>query len=72
MKHTVNNTEVDIDWERIELVERHDSGCTEWNMSGVDKDGKYYIGSGTYQDDELIEVTDVEPSYVIDWFTKSK
>lgn len=64
MKHTVNGIEVEISWEKIELVERHDSGCTEWNMSGVDKDENYYRGSGTYQDDELIEVDDVESDEV--------
>ena len=60
MKHTVNNTEVEISWTKIEMVERHDSGCTEWNISGVDEHENYYGGSGTYQDDELIEVIDVE------------
>jgi hypothetical protein len=60
MKHTINDTEVDIDWSQYFLEENHGSGCTEWAINGEDENGNKYTAIGSYQDDELIEVTDIE------------
>jgi len=60
MKHTINNIEVDIDWEQMELIENHGSGCKEWAINGEDAEGNKYSAMGTYQDDELEEITDVQ------------
>lgn len=60
MKHTINNTEVEIDWDKIVLVDNHGSGCTQWVVQGVDKEGNEYVGDATYQDNELIEVEEIE------------
>ena len=60
MKHTINDKQVEIDWEQSDLIDNHGSGCKEYMVIGSDGQGIEYIGSGTYQDDELIEVTDIE------------
>lgn len=60
MKHTIEGKEVNIDWEQVDLVDNHGSGCKEWSVSGEDENGITYFGSATYQDDELIEVNDIE------------
>jgi hypothetical protein len=60
MKHTINDKQVEIGWEQSDLIDNHGSGCKEYMVIGYDDQGKKYIGSGTYQDDELIEVLDIE------------
>lgn len=59
MKHTINNTEVEIDWDKVFLIEQHDSGCSQWSVQGIDKDWNEYTGDATYQDGELIEVEEI-------------
>lgn len=60
MKHTINDIVIHIDWEQNELIDNHGSGCKEYSAIGTDDEGNEYIGSATYQDDELIEVIDIE------------
>jgi len=60
MKHTVNNTEVDIDWNKAFFIENHGSGCVDYGVIGIHEDGKCYSGDGNYQDGELIEVINIE------------
>jgi hypothetical protein len=49
-----------ITWEKGELIENHGSGCKEYAMNGVDKDGIEYIATGVYQDGVFEEIIDIE------------
>jgi len=60
MKHTINDIVVDIDWQKHDFIDNHGSGCREYLVIGEDDEGNEYIGTANYQDDELIEVTDIE------------
>ena len=61
MKHIIDGKQVDIDWEKVELIEYYGSGESDWRVSGYDfKSDKEYFGDANYQDDELIEVTGIE------------
>lgn len=60
MKHTINDIVIDIDWGKAFFIENHGSGCKDYGVVGIGDDGNSYSGDGTYQDDELIEVTDIE------------
>lgn len=60
MKHEIDGKIIDIDWEQVEIIDRHDSGCVNWMVKGFGDDGKEYYGDGSYQSDELFEVTEIE------------
>ena len=60
MKHIIDGVGVNIDWDKLELIERHDSGESDWIVNGYGDDGKEYFGDGNYQHDELINVTEIE------------
>ena len=60
MKHTINNTEVEIDWDKVFLVENHESGCKEYAVMGIGDNKVAYSGNATFQDEELIEVINIE------------
>lgn len=60
MKHIIEGQEVDIDWEQVEIIDNHGSGCIDWMVKGTGDDGKEYYGDGNYQSGELIEVTEIE------------
>lgn len=60
MKHIIDNKEVNIEWEQLELSENHGSGCTNWIVQGEDEEGTMYFGDGSYQGDELMDVTEIE------------
>ena len=60
MKHIINNREVNIDWEKDEIIDKHDSGCEDWAVRGESDNGSLYYGQGNYQDDELIDVFEIE------------
>lgn len=60
MKHIIDGKEVNIEWEQLEIIERHDSGCVDWLVKGYGDDGIEYFGEGNYQDDELIDVIEIE------------
>lgn len=60
MIHVINGIEVDIHWGKAFFVENHGSGCKEYGVTGTDENDQEYSGCGTYQSDELVEVTDIE------------
>jgi len=60
MKHIIDNKEVNIDWEQVEIIDNHGSGCVDWMIKGEDEDGIEYWADGNYQDGELMEVSDIE------------
>lgn len=60
MKHIFEGKEIDIDWEQVEVIDNHGSGCVDWMVKGYDSDGGEYWADGNYQSGELIEITDIE------------
>lgn len=60
MKHLISGEEVNIEWERHEKIESHDSGCSYWALFGEDDLGNKYIATGVYQSDELVDVEEIE------------
>lgn len=60
MKHIIDGIEVNIDWEQVEVIDNHGSGCVDWVVQGYDEDNKEYFGDGNYQDDELTDVIEIE------------
>lgn len=60
MKHIIDEIEINIDWDRKQLIDNHGSGCSDWIIEGEGSDGNKYSGCGNYQDGELIEVTEIE------------
>lgn len=60
MNHLISNEEVNIEWERIALEENHGSGCTFYHLHGEGDNGKTYVATGIYQNDDLIEIEEIE------------
>jgi len=60
MKHVINNKETNIDWQQGELIERHDSGCSVYHVTGIDDELAEYTCVGDYQSGELFDVTEIE------------
>jgi len=59
MESLINN-QTEIDWQQINMEENHGSGCTEWYIEGYDDNNNLYGAIGSYQDDELVDVLDIE------------
>ena len=60
MKHIIDGREVNIDWQKVEIIDNHGSGCVDWVVKGDGDDGKEYWGDGNYQHDELTDVIEIE------------
>jgi len=60
MKHEINEKVINITWDRGDLIEMHDSGCADYQVSGEDEKGNIYCGDGNYQNGELIDVIGIE------------
>ena len=60
MEHLIDGKKVNINWEQVEVIDNHGSGCTDWIIYGEDENGVEYYADGNYQDDELIEVSEIE------------
>jgi hypothetical protein len=58
--HLISGEEILIIWERGEMIENHGSGCVYYALDGIGSDGKDYIATGYYQDDELEDIEYVE------------
>ena len=60
----INNEKVSIEWEFIDIQERHGSNWCEWTVSGVDNNGNLYMGScqadGSNPENLHDDVTDIE------------
>lgn len=63
-EETINGKKVTIEWEFIDIQDRHDSNWCEWTVSGTDADGNLYFGScqadGRNPNDFHDDVTDIE------------
>lgn len=62
MRHLINEEEVEVQWDKVFLIDKHDSGCSDWAIEGEGSDGYFYEAQGSYQDDELMDVTEIERS----------
>jgi len=51
--HLVYGEEVNIDWEKSDLIENHGSGCCYYLLIGIGGDGNEYQATGIYQGYEL-------------------
>ena len=60
MKHIIDGREVNIDWQQVEIIDNHGSGCVDLMVKGDGDDGKVYWGNGNYQDGELTDVIEIE------------
>ncbi|WP_298845559.1 hypothetical protein [uncultured Clostridium sp.] len=60
MNHLISGEEINIDWQQVHLIDKNDSGDEEWRIDGDGEDGKKYTAVGSYQDDELEDVNDIE------------
>ena len=60
MKHIIDGKEVNIDWQKVEIIDNQGSGCVDWMVKGEGDDGKEYWGDGNYQHDELVDVIEIE------------
>lgn len=60
----INEKNISIDWEFIDIQDRHDNNWCEWTVSGVDEYGNIYLGScqadGSSPDSFHDSVTDIE------------
>lgn len=54
------NKKTKIDWEQITMEENHGSGFTEWYIEGYDNENNLYGAIGSYTNDELVDVLDIE------------
>lgn len=61
---TIEGKEVEITWQFVEIVERHDSNWCEWIVEGEDKEGNKYQGSaqadGSEPSDYCDSITEIE------------
>ena len=60
MNHFISEEEINIEWDRTQLIDNHGSGCSEWIVEGEGSDGKKYTGTCQYQSDQLISVDEIE------------
>ncbi len=42
---TIDGIEVEIEWDFVEIVERHDSNWCDWYITGEGSDGKKYCAN---------------------------
>ena len=58
--HILYGEKVTIHWEQLELIEKHDSGHSEYSLRGDGDNGLEYSGTGDFQHGELEDVRDIE------------